>query len=219
MFQSRCRDSIIGDHPCGQRGPRLSDVSVPLPGFNYWRPPNVRTAAKTLRSFSPVAGIQLLATSHPSVISHAFLGFSPVAGIQLLATTVTITLAARALRVSVPLPGFNYWRLASRSFSGIGNSMFQSRCRDSIIGDQGLDVVQLAGANVSVPLPGFNYWRRSGLSLQPRGPESFSPVAGIQLLATRALTDFGSPMQDVSVPLPGFNYWRPNQGSLPPDWV
>ncbi len=90
----------------------------------------------SILSFSPVAGIQLLATLEISRHVFSAVCFSPVAGIQLLAT----------------LDVHSFWTLPVR---------FQSRCRDSIIGDT-FPVKQAAQLL-----------------------EGFSPVAGIQLLATQ----------------------------------
>ncbi len=142
---------------------RLIVVSVPLPGFNYWRRSKAYTVTYLVERFSPVAGIQLLATfvekfkdrfyfkfqsrcrdsiigdkGYLNYLVNRFIRFSPVAGIQLLATV-------KLFKGNCPY------------------CLFQSRCRDSIIGDRLLTIQQ---------------------ALRGR---CFSPVAGIQLLATLAL--------------------------------
>ncbi len=58
-FQSRCRDSAIGKPGGGGNPGEAGAVSIPLPGFSYRKALLNLELANLIKSFNPVAGIQL----------------------------------------------------------------------------------------------------------------------------------------------------------------
>jgi len=138
LFQSRCRDSFIGKSEADVVASHFA-VSVPLPGFFYWK-------AHLIQGKNDV----YYPGEFQSRCRDSFIGkFQIAAMLALEKKEVSVPLPgffywkgrlARPIvswycRVSVPLPGFFYWKGLQRSSAPIAHQCgFQSRCRDSFIG-------------------------------------------------------------------------------------
>ncbi len=182
MFQSRCRDSIIGDAYSRAAGSACQHVSVPLPGFNYWRLDGYDVFDKESKVSVPLPGFNYWRPRQAALSKNQGKVSVPLPGFNYWRLFARVCTAAQGI-VSVPLPGFNYWRPSflrlptdyglfqsrcrdsiigdghRRSTGESHSRRFQSRCRDSIIGDHGSAELRCSDWLVSVPLPGFNYWR------------------------------------------------------------
>ncbi len=134
LFQSRCRDWVVGEFFCEFLLYLISCVSVSLPRLGGWRAATPTATAPPTPRFSLVAEIGWLASGRCLGIAPCPSGFSLVAEIGWLAScSARTTFSASPCFSLVAEIGW----LASISASNrtISWHLFQSRCRDWVVGE------------------------------------------------------------------------------------
>ncbi len=160
-------------------------VSVPLPGFIWLRPSNLHPFLEHTISFSPVAGIHLIATA---TLGQAIQGNEqvsvPLPGFIWLRRSISYIRNLLSIKVSVPLPGFIWLRQYLSNDVPVYLSKFQSRCRDSFDCDV-KKKKHYAAKNSFSPVAGIHLIATLIVRLILSLGNCFSPVAGIHLIATK----------------------------------